>query len=66
MNELKRQYNYYLKRYYDGCNYIEKYPEKAEKYEKYILIFLKKLDYLLTEIKEFTDEEVRSGFKIEQ
>ena len=63
--EAKKKYNYYLKRYYDGCNYITEYPEQAEKYEKDIIKFLDILNYLLKEkIKKFTDEEVTNGFKV--
>lgn len=62
--ELKKQYNYYLKRYLDGCNYIYEHPNEAEKYEGAIVKFIDKLNYLLGEIKEFTNEEAINGFKI--
>lgn len=63
--EAKKKYNYYLKRYCDGCNYITEHPEEAEKYEKDVIKFLDILNYLLKEkIKIFTDEEVTNGFKV--
>ena len=63
--EVKRTYNYYLKRYQDGCNYIEEHPEQAEKYEKQILIFLNVLNAIIAALGNMTDDEIREGFKIE-
>lgn len=65
MIEVKKTYNYYLKRYYDGCNYIEQHPEQAEKYEKQIIKFLNVLNAIIAALGNMTDKEIREGFKIE-
>lgn len=62
---IKKTYNYYLKRYYDGCNYIEQYPEKAEKYEKKIITFLGVVNAIIAALGNMTEDEIREGFKIE-
>ena len=65
MDYIKKTYNYYLKRYYDGCNYIEQHPEEIEKYENKIIKFLNVLNAIIAALGNMTEEEIRGGFKIE-
>lgn len=65
MEYIKKTYNYYLKRYYDGCNYIEQHPEEAEKYEENIIKFLNVVNSIIAALGNMTEEEIREGFKIE-
>ena len=32
MVEEKMKYNYFLNRYYNGCNYVEAHPDEFNKY----------------------------------
>ena len=61
--ELKQQYNYYLNRYYKGCNYVEEHIDEYDKYENKLIEFLNKMNELLAKIKDYTNEEVLNGFK---
>lgn len=65
MEELKKQYNYYLKRYKDGCNYMMEHQDEWNKYEPVVMMFLHKMNILLADIKVFTNDEALEGFKIE-
>lgn len=62
MDELKKQYNYLLKRYYKGCNYIDEHIEEADKYLPVILDLLNRINAIL-KIVPATNEEVLNGFK---
>lgn len=67
MVEQKMKYNYYLNRYYNGCNYVESHPDEFDKYINKIEEFKTELNKLLEEIqsKEKTsEEEILGGFKI--
>lgn len=67
MEKLKKQYNYLLNRYYNGCNYIEAHPNEFDKYINKIMEFKAQLDNLLSEIQtkqEVSEEEILGGFKI--
>lgn len=67
MVEQKMKYNYYLNRYYNGCNYVEAHPDEFDKYISKIEEFKTELNKLLEEIqsKEKTsEEEILGGFKI--
>lgn len=62
MDRLKEEYNYYLKRYYAGVNYINNHPDEAEKYIKNVLGFLDKLNEIIPKIKNMTINEILNGF----
>ncbi len=67
MEKLKKQYNYFLNRYYNGCNYVEAHPEEFSKYIGKIEEFKTELNKLLEEIQskqKTTEEEILGGFKI--
>lgn len=67
MEKLKKQYNYLLNRYYNGCNYVEAHPEEFNKYIGKIKEFETELDKLLEEIQkkeETSEEEILGGFKM--
>lgn len=67
VEELKMRYNYFLNRYYNGCNYIEEYPEQFDKYIKNIEGFKEELDRLITKIEKkqkISIDEILGGFKI--
>lgn len=66
--QLKWEYNNILKRYYDGCNYIEEHPKEAEKYLPIILKFLDKINELLDKIQKvhrISEQEILGGFEFE-
>lgn len=62
MDNLKELYNYYLKRYYIGVNYIEQHLDEADKYMPAILDLLDRINWLIKEIGNMTDEEILGGF----
>lgn len=62
MDKLKELYNYYLRRYYTGVNYIEQHSDEADKYMPAILDLLDRLNWLIQKIGNMTDEEILGGF----
>ena len=62
MQKLKELYNKTLKRYYDGCNYIEEHTDEAEKYMPAVLDLLSRLNKILEKVPA-TEEEILNGFK---
>lgn len=67
MEEKKKQYNYFLNRYYNGCNYVEAHPDEFEKYINKIQEFKEELNKLLEQIQskeQVSEEEILGGFKI--
>lgn len=67
MKELKERYNYILKRYYNGCNYIEEHPEQFDKYFDKIMEFKNEIEKILDEIQKtekVSEEDILGGFKI--
>ncbi len=67
MEKLKKQYNYLLNRYYNGCNYIEENPDQFNKYINKIMDFKKELENILEKIQneqKVSEEEILGGFKI--
>lgn len=61
--KIEQQYNKTLKRYYNGCNYIEEHIEEADKYLPKVLELLDTLNQILKRIPA-TEEEILNGFKI--
>lgn len=67
IQEQKMKYNYFLNRYYNGCNYIEAHPTEYDKYIEKIEEFKAQMEDLLTEIEKkqkVTDDEKLGGFEI--
>ncbi len=65
--QLKWEYNSTLKRYYNGCNYIEEHPKEAQKYLPIILKLLNKINELLRQIQKkqtISEQEILGGFEI--
>ena len=62
MPKLKELYNKTLQRYYNGCNYIEKHIQEADKYLPEVLKLLDTLNQILQRIPA-TEEEILNGFE---
>lgn len=63
MEEYKQNYNYWLKRYYNGIKYLENNPQDFEKYIDNILTIINELNKIITEHQEITREEILNGYK---
>ena len=63
MQNIKQQYNKTLQRYYNGCNYIEEHIEEIDKYLPAVKELLNKIDNILKQIPNATEEEILNGFK---
>lgn len=61
----KQEYNQILQRYYNGCNYIEEHIEEADKYLPAVKNLLNKLNLIIKQIGNMTEEEILEGFKSE-
>lgn len=61
MEKYKEEYNYWLQRYYNGIAFLEKNPEKYEKYIKNLLNIREELDKIINE-NNMTSEEILNGF----
>lgn len=62
--ELKQAYNKVLKRFYNGCNYIEEHLEETEKYYPKVLELKNTMDKILEKLPKATEEEILNGFKV--
>lgn len=60
---LKQEYNYWLNRFYKGCQYLEK-NDAWNKYGKTLLNFLDLMNEYLKLIPNATEEEILNGFTI--
>lgn len=63
LQDLKATYNYLLKRYYNGCEYLMNNPIEWDKYEPLILVLLNKINKILERIPNAKEEEILNGFK---
>lgn len=69
LEELMKDYNHYLKRYYNGCDYCSKKPEETDKWLPELHKIMDIANETLKEIKkhrEISDEEILQGFKIKE
>lgn len=65
--ELKKNYNYYLTRYLNGCKYCEENYSKWDLYMPEVMKILKVIEKTLQKIKEHeivTNEQILRGFDI--
>lgn len=63
MEQYKQDYNKLLKRYYNGCDYLESHPDEFEKYQTELLKIINGLDKILIE-NNITDKWIIShGFE---
>lgn len=61
--ELKQTYNKTLRRFYNGCNYLDLHPEEEKKYYSVVKDLYVRLGKILSIIKNYTEEEALNGFK---
>jgi len=62
---LKKDYNFLLKRYYNGCKYLENNREEIDKWMPELGNIMKSMDVLLDEImkyEEIKEEQILKGF----
>lgn len=63
MESYKEEYNNLLKRYYNGCDYLEKNPQECEKYLDLLLNILENINIMIEE-NNITDKNIiLNGFK---
>lgn len=60
---LRQEYNKTLRRYYNGCNYIEEHLKEKDKYLPIVKELLNKMNEILEKIPKATEEEILNGFK---
>lgn len=65
MQNLKELYNKTLRRYYNGCNYIEEHIEEVDKYLPAVKELLNGLNFLIEKIGNMTEKEILEGFEVE-
>ena len=63
MESYKQEYNYLLKRYYKGCNYIKDNPQESEKLMPELLKILDKMNIILEENNINNNDIILNGFK---
>lgn len=62
MSSYKEEYNYWLKRYYNGIKFLNENPESYEKYIENLLKIREELDKIISE-NNMTSDEILNGFK---
>lgn len=63
MEEIKYKYNKVLKKYHKCCEYLEKHPEKTEKYVPKLIDYLDTLEGITKQISNPSAEEILNGFQ---
>lgn len=63
MESYKQEYNHLLKRFYNGCDYINKHPQEEEKLMPELLKILEKMNIILVENPTDNEEDILNGFK---
>ena len=65
---LKKEYNYNLNRYYNGCNYLSEHPEDFDKYIGSLTQIKDNVENLLNQIignkVKVTTKEILEGFSL--
>lgn len=69
MEELKKKYNYTLKRFGNGCKYLSQNPSEISKYIPELITIVKDLGIIIDMFAEqyqyvMTDKEIERGFII--
>lgn len=63
MEKYKQEYNNLLKRYYNGCKYLNENPQEIEKFMPELLKILENINIIIDE-KDIADSNIISnGFK---
>lgn len=62
MEQYKQEYNNLLKRYKNGCKYLEEHPEE-EKYLKNLLQILEDMNKILSKYNIDNEDIILNGFK---
>ncbi len=63
MESYKMEYNNLLKRYYNGCKYLEDNPDKFEEYLSLLLNIREKLDIIIEKYNIYNSDIILNGFK---
>lgn len=63
MDSYKIEYNNLLKRYYNGCEFLKKNPEKFDDYFKLLLNIHKKLNIMIEKYNIKDKDVILKGFK---
>lgn len=66
LDKLKLEYNYNLKRFYNGCKYCEEHKDEVDKWLAEILTILNNLEWILIKIQEYEKVDKKTileGFK---
>lgn len=62
--QMKKQYNYLIQRFYNGCKYLEEHRKEIDKYIHVLLEIIDNLGEILKEMPEATKKEILNGFKV--
>ena len=62
MESYKEEYNHLLKRFYNGCEYLEKHPQENEKLMPELLKILDKMNIILVEHCIDNSDIILNGF----
>lgn len=68
INDLKYNYNHYLKRYENGCNYLGEHTDEIDKWLPELMEIMEILSSLLEEIQKYekiNSDDILNGFKLE-
>lgn len=63
MDNYKIVYNKLLKRYYDGCNYINNHIDRYDFYINELMKIFNELNEISIRHPEMTKDELLNGFK---
>ena len=64
MEDYREKYNKLLFRYYNGCSYLKHNTDQFDKYLPLLLDILNKLNEIIYEHKDMTDNEILYGFDV--
>lgn len=64
MEDYREKYNKLLFRYYNGCTYLKLHSDQFDKYLPLLLDILNKLNEIIYEHKDMTDNEILYGFDV--
>ena len=67
LDKLKQEYNHNLKRYYNGCKYLEENPEQWDLYIREVFNILENINKILAQILIYEkpkNKEILEGFEL--